>query len=450
MIFALAACMSAKKLSRMAQLLEQQQRPREASQYYMQALELNPNRVEARLGLQRTGEQLFNEQLTKGMRAHEEGNHRQAVYDYMEAMRLSAQLRYYNVQLAMPISHEQRFEASRSAYLSQLYNQGMTALLDERFAEAEDIFREIHSIDPDYRDVKELKATSINEPLYRQANQLMNQDNYKQAFLLFDQIFQRYPQYRDVASLREYCRQRAAMTLALLPFRAVQSQYNSYAESLRGRLMHRLTAEKHPLIEVVDRDNIEAILREQQLAMTGAVNENTSAQAGRLMGVKAVINARITQLNAQQSPLRQEEKIAYEAFQVRVLDTVENKHKTETRYRKVTYREFTRDKQISLSVQYFLVSSETGRVLHSDVITLNTQDKVHYATYQGDFRRLHPPASDDEADVRRGNIQGLQQLFEARRELKSDADLIEPMLDQVARRISRQLTDYVQNSWPGQ
>lgn len=441
----LSGCSGAKKYLKQGLAFEQSRMYLEAANSYMESIRRNPRKIEAQMGLKRVGEYVLEDYLSEVFKAHANGQHREVVYAFLKATEFQKKAADHFVQLSIPSTHRQYFEESKEIYLEERYKEGTRKLLEEQFSEADEIFDEILRIDPGYKDVKQLKQTSTYEPIYREANRLMNEEKYKQAFYKFDEIYRKLPGYKDVRQLREYCRQKAMLTVSVLPVIPGNYSNRPYAESLRGRIINRLVNEKHPLVEVVDRDNIDKFLNEQQLGMTGVVNENTAAEAGKLLGTKAVLAARIINVSVTQTPLHSMNKIAYEAYKVKVTDTT-NKVRYEVRYRKTNYTEYQQSKTVEVSVQYYLISSETGKIIFSDVASYSQSDNIHYAVYRGDYKNLYP-GSEAGVNTSSSARSELQKLFTAKRQLTSTQGMIDPLLERIADKCVKKVIQYVETEY---
>jgi len=442
----LSGCSGAKRYLKQGIAFEQSHMYLEAANSYMEAIRRNPRKTDAQIGLKRVGEHVIEDYLREVFKAHTNGQHREVVYAFLKAEDFRQKVAQHHVELSIPATHREYFEESKAIYLEQRYKEGTQKLLAEQFTEADAIFNEILRIDPTYKDVKTLKQSSTYEPIYREGNRLMNEEKYKQAFYKFDEIYRQLPDYKDVRQLREYCRQKAMLTVSVLPVIPSDHQSLPYAESLRGRLIHLLVNSKHPLIEVVDRDNINKFLSEQQLSMSGMVNENTAAEAGKLLGAKAVLSARIISVSVNQTPLQSMNKIAYESYKVKVTDTTSNETKYEIRYRKTNYTEYQQSKTVEVSVQYYLVSSETGKIIFSDIARYSQNDNIHYATYRGDYRNLYP-GSETSVNTSTAARSELHKLFTANQQLNSTQAMIDPLLERIAKECVKKVIRYVETQY---
>jgi curli biogenesis system outer membrane secretion channel CsgG len=177
-----------------------------------------------------------------------------------------------------------------------------------------------------------------------------------------------------------------------------------------------------PFIQVVDRDNIQKILDEQKLGMSGVVDESTAVSAGKLLGAQAVVMGTVMAYGEDAGRLRRSTKDGFESYQVKQVDKETNQVSYLTKYRPVKYTEYYQENKASISFSYKLVSLETGQVLLSKVVDQQADDHAWYASYDGNQAALLPVlngAVNTSAKARRD----LNALLAAPREVKSTTDL---------------------------
>jgi hypothetical protein len=429
-ILLLSACSGSKSFYKKGLKLEQAGMFEEASQMYLQSLARNNNNIDAKIALKKTGQAVLDTRLGDVFKAHSTDNHKGAVYAYLKAQDFIKSVAQYNIELSAPPQYEQYFNISRNKYLDQLYAQAVDLLAEEKFEAADPLLAEIKQLDPNYKDVRSLKRTSANEPLYRNGKAEMQAKNYKQAYYYFDQIYQNDKSYKDATQLREQARKEAAITVSVLPFQNY-TRYNNVERSIQSGVVSSILALKSPFIDLVDRENLQTILDEQKFGLSGQVDEATAAKVGNLLGVKAVLIGKVTNFSENTGRLRSEEKVAYEGYQVKEWNSTLNQYQNVTKYRRTNYREFYNDRDVNVTFEYQLISSETGRILASNVVNKNVKDEVRYATYQGDTRNLFPG---DANGVFFGSNEKnrFDRLFQGRRELKSTQEIAQSLYKQIA------------------
>lgn len=95
----------------------------------------------------------------------------------------------------------------------------------------------------------------------------------------------------------------AAMRMAVSDFENNAGAESEVNDAVRRAITDMLITElaKTPGIQVIERSRIEAIAKEQRLAMSGLVEGATAVQVGRLLGVEKLITGAITQFSFKQS-----------------------------------------------------------------------------------------------------------------------------------------------------
>jgi hypothetical protein len=63
---------------------------------------------------------------------------------------------------------------------------------------------------------------------------------------------------------------------------------------------------------------------------------------------------------------------------------------TITRFKKVKYQDQSQKRRLYYRVFYQLVSTQTGQVVASDVLSEEVSDEVHFASYNGNVNALYP------------------------------------------------------------
>ncbi|MGD1842753.1 MAG: CsgG/HfaB family protein [Thermonemataceae bacterium] len=442
-LVSISACSGTKKYYKKGLTLEEANMQEEAADMYLTSVTRNPKNVQAKIALKRTGQIVLDRKLSQVFKGNETGDYEKAVNSFLDAQRYQEKVAKQGVKLTIAPQYKTYFKASKEKYLSDLYQRGTQLLEKEAFEEADALFAEIIRITPNYKDVKTLKNASTNEPLYRKGVVALEANHFKEAYRYLNQVVRKDKTYKDAYELREDARKQALLTISLLPFSNTSFTRNAQ-ERFKADITSSLTRLKHPFIELVDRENLQAILEEQKLAMSGLLDEQSAAKVGELLGVKAVMTGKVVTFKPSTGQWQAQEKIGYEAYNVRKLDTTTNKYVNETRYKKVIYSEHSNQKQLNVAFQYQLVSSETGKVLLSNVINRKQQDALRYASYSGDYRNLYP-GSTKSVFTSKNDKSRLNQLFASRKEFKSNEDMAKLIYQDIAQQVAKEVKNYVEN-----
>jgi len=168
LIVIIASSCASKRLTKRGVKYEQAGMFELAAQSYLGAVQAKPTNIDARIGLKKTGQRLLDEKALQVFKAYEDGDDKGVVYKYLDAKSWQDQVNALSVDISMNERTLEYFNDSKPKYLEKIYNEAQLLLDDEKFKQAEVIFAEIKSIDPEYGNTNELLKVSKSEPLYRQ------------------------------------------------------------------------------------------------------------------------------------------------------------------------------------------------------------------------------------------------------------------------------------------
>lgn len=420
----------------------------EASYAYMLALANDRSYIDARIGLRNTAQKALNSYLDRFYRAHGESRSGDAVYAYRQADRFYKDVVAYNVELEFPPYYKDYYEEDLAKYLAELYEKGNVALETKRFKEAESHFKEITQLDANYKDVGSRKKMSVIIPLYEEGMVYYQAGNYRKAYGHFDRVFELDPQYKEVNQLRRIAKERATLTIAVLPFE--QSLAYAYPIPVNSYILSDLANANNEFIVVIDRENTEKLLKEQKISLANNSNDNLAVMAGELMGAKAILTGKIIDFGVQQPQMKHYERTGYESYQERVMNPSTKKMENKTRYRKVMYSEFKGESAVRMKLQYQLISTESGTVLVSDVMEFSEQDVVRYVSYDGNpnnlfagsWKSLNNAHPTDKVYTSFSHRREMESLLSGKRDFVPTTELLVKMQQRVANQVVNQVLSY--------
>jgi curli biogenesis system outer membrane secretion channel CsgG len=346
-----------------------------------------------------------------------------AVNAFLDAQDYRDRVQRAGVTLEIPDSYGADFKQVKGEYLVDLYTRGHELLDQKKYSEAEATFAKIAKLEPGYKDAGSLQQIAYLEPLYISGKASLEAGQYRKAYNDLDRVVQQDATYKDAAALKQECITKGQYAIAVLPFTTAGNKRQSpQAATVQAYLTSALVGLNDPFLRVVDRDNIQRILDEQRLGMTGIVDESTAVSAGKLMGAQAVIIGTIMGYEETPGAVRKSTKNGYESYSVKQVDQATGKVSYLTRYKPVKYTEFYQENKSSISVSYKLVSLETGQVLMSKVVDRSADDHAWYASYAGQASALVPQL-DGRVNTNAGAKRELDRLLAAPHTVRSTADL---------------------------
>ena len=437
-ILLLSGCNGSKSLSKKAGKLEEAGLYSDAALFYYNSLLKNRNNIDARIGLTKMGQRMLNNKVDEFTKTKAMGETKVAVYAYLEAMAYHDKVERLGIDLTYPRYITDDYEDVKAAYVKELYNESNDLMADKRFDQATVILKEIEKLEPGYKDVSALKNTAVNEPLYLAAVRHFDAGRYRLAYYEFDEIYRADPNYKDAGILREECLDLGKFPVAIGEFKNSSSR-RGVNDRLTAFVITELSAINDPFLKIVERDNLELILEEQRMSLSGIVDEGTAVEVGNLLGAKAIITGTVLSYDERKGQLKVSEKRGYEGYRVKLYNKEQDKHYYQTRYKPVTYKEYYNANEVSISFQYKAISLETGEVLFSDISEKKISDDVYYASYDGEATNLFP-ANDDGVMTSRSDKNRLLSMLRAERSLKTVDQLANNAYSTIASDLSSELT----------
>ena len=261
----------------------------------------------------------------------------------------------------------------------------------------------------------------------------MDNEKYRLAYNEFAEVVKKNPTYKDASDLKDECREYAIFTIAIMPSNKKE------ATDIALKLVAELGKSNNPFVVVVDRQNTDKLIAEQKLALSGVVDDNSAAQAGQLLGVKAVLFGNVSATSVVKSKPIKVTHVAYKRVKIRKYDSVSKTYKTAYIYKRVKYTKVTDQSSVDITFDYRLVSSETGEVLTSGSYSEQAEDKIEYGIYSGNHRDLYPTATGYQYYSQK---KALDKMFTSKTSVKSVTQLTSEVSNKIASKVSKEVLKY--------
>lgn len=417
--FTAVSCNGSKSLAKKGEKLDASGLYAEAADMYLQSLMRNTRNVDAKIGLKKTGQQLLNDKLSAFFTAYSVGDSKEeAVNGYLGAKNYADRVGQYGVVLEIPGNYLADFNEVKGKHLMELYERGQALMAEKDYKGAEAVFAKITTLEPSFKDSGKLQDVAYLEPLYITGKQALEQGRYRKAYEDLGKVTAKDVSYKDASALKNQAVEKGRYAIAVLPFAGTKKDQ---AARVQAFATSSLTGIKDPFIKVVDRENIERILAEQRLGMSGVVDEASAVQAGKLLGAQAVLMGTLIDYREEPGTVKRSTKDGFQSYPLKVTDPANPSQMiTVTKYKAARYSEFYQENKVFCSFSYKLVSLETGEVLLSKVVDSNKDDHAWYASFEGDPASLFP-ARNGVLDT--NGQRELQKLLKAPREVRSTAVL---------------------------
>lgn len=414
----------------------------DAADMYYKSARANQNNVDAKIGLRSNGQYALEKKIASFVEEYKAHNVKTAVYSYEDALAYLNKVKSVGVELEIPNDAKQYYQDIKNEYLDTKYNEAISALDREDFTLALTAFEEIHKLNSNYRDVNSQMIIARYEPVYRLAYDALNNGKYRSAYYSFDKVLKGSKgQYKEADILQKEAREKAMITIAVLPFESsyfAANQLNSFS----NKLISDIKSQRSPFIRFKDYNSVKT--KSGQYIGNG-ININ----AARAAGIKAVLIGKVSQYREYSSRNKVSKKDGY-IRHVKTVKDKEGKSHKEKYYTKDVYYEYTRYNSVDLAIEYQLISTETGDVMSTNSYDKHVKDAVRYAVYKGSIKNLVPgtwksiryKSKNDKVYDNKSSVRKLHRLFRARKTPYSNSQLSVSLQNEITSSIANEIVKY--------
>ncbi|MFC2152770.1 hypothetical protein ACFLSE_09605 [Bacteroidota bacterium] len=412
----------------------------DAAEYYYQAVKKKDSNVDAKLGLRKNGQLTLDRKLADFTSAYKQSDYKKAVYNYLEAEKYYNKVTAVKVELDFPEYHKEYYEEAKSDYLNKKYADGVDKLNREDFTAALAVFQEIKGIDANYKDVKDLFITAKYEPMYRDANQYLETGLYRKAYYTYETIIKGAGNYKQSVALKDEAQEKGTISILVTDLSYSNYRYGKDASKITSDLRGKLSSLDNPFLKIIDPSSLNVNIYE---------NGQMNMQAVNLAGIKAVLNGSVTNIRTVNGKLYKNEKRGYLKEVTKVKDA-EGKEIEKVKYYKTTYYEYEQETKANLTLNFKLISTEDNSVMVSDLINISNSDRIHYAVFSGDKKKLIPgywkhkdrTSKEDIKKDNKSDINKLQNLLKADKNIKSAEILLNELMNQSVGKMTEKIDKY--------
>lgn len=226
-----------------------------------------------------------------------------------------------------------------------------------------------------------------------------NLDTQKKAALEFKAALNLIPDYKDSALKYEQSRKLAVKRLAVQPFEdksATRNRYGALSELLTDHIISQImnATAGSEFIEIIARNQMDAVIAEQQLGASGLVSEASTVKLGQLLGAHEILTGRILQINQTQErtvSVNQEAKAKVVIGKEKYTDEQGNVKERDV-WGEVScqYRKYTKTSGVTVSGSFSILDVETGKIkLQESVEIRNPWSENWCRKISGDDRALN-------------------------------------------------------------
>jgi len=400
----------------------------QAANFYYTAVTKDAYNADALAGLQRAGQWVLNDHLARFDEARLAGNRGTAVSAFERAKAYQNKVERLGIGLLILSETEAAYNRVKNDHLEEVYEEAVAHLENEAFSESLRDFDEVLRLDPKYKDAQSLADIAYCEPLYRNGLKALEREHWRSAYNDFNACVGRDTNFKDAKVLREECLEKGQFAIALVNFEN-GSNRQGMETKLKSYVQQALGESQDPFLHLVDRENQELILQEQQLALSGVIDANSSVEVGGLMGAKAILKGTVVSCDVNTSSRQRTDMQGFESYKVAKVNE-DGKKVYETKYRPVIYQKYQQTRTVKVTVQLSLVSLETGKTEMTEIIKREQNDVIEYARYGGDNNNIYPARSN--GSVWRLGRRDLLGQLQANNNLRSEASMVDAAISDIA------------------
>ena len=435
------SCATSKSFYKKGKKLEEAGMLEEAASMYMTSLQKNRTNVDAKIGMKASGQVVLNKLLQEFATNKNFGKKKEAVAAYEMAENYHQKVKNLGVELTFADFYKADYAALIKEYTVELYESGLALLDAGKYAAAEENFKEIARLDPEHSEASELADIAYVEPLYKEAVQAYDLDQFRKAFDNFEKVTGRIPGYKEAAQLQEASLENGLFTIAMLPFEN-STGTNGLESKVEAYALEALIGVNDPFLKVVDRNNLELILEEQKLGLTGVIDDETAVQVGELIGAQAIMTGTVLSYSQTSGRTTRADREAYEQYKVKRYDKEQEKYFYDTKYRKTSYTEYQRENNVTISFQYKMISLKTGEILLTKIVDKDVSDRTVWGGYDGELDNLYPAKTNGVSMNSRARA-SLRQLMSANQTPKSTEELTNDAFQTVSNQMKNEVSNKI-------
>ena len=150
-------------------------------------------------------------------------------------------------------------------------------------------------------------------------------------------------------------------------------------------------------LELVSRDQLERVMQEQRLGLTGLIDEQTAANLGKVLGIHEMVIGKITQIiyvpqRTRKTTVDQEKTLRIQSGTETYTDSKGKTRKRKKHVKKnVSARvaHYTRESSASIIGSYQIIDAQTAAIRGSSRFNEKSEFKTEWGLFTGDQEALN-------------------------------------------------------------
>jgi hypothetical protein len=374
----------------------------------------------ALIAMNRVSQQILNQKCNQAVALCMGGQHDEGLNLFAEAKRFQQANSQFEIK--MPLNAETQIQQCKTGYIQELIKQAEAALMNLELNKAESLLNRIFSLDYDNVEAKSLSLLLEIIPSYNEGQKAFELELWRDAYHAFNKVCRLDASYRDAKSKRDEALQNGHISLAYIikdgvaPIKVAQS----LGSSIKGELLDL----KDPFLDLLERSDLEILIREQQSSLSAEYDADQGPEAGKLRRANFILYGEIISYKINTEPER-----TLKCDCANTLGIYSDK---------VECFEYNQRRTLELSMRYQLVDAESGKIFMADVIQTNKSDVgVRY-----DFQ-IGKKISLTSATLQRDHDVDLTRMKQPKEDLlQSESELCNLANEQIAKEIAKKMANF--------
>jgi tetratricopeptide (TPR) repeat protein len=370
-----------------------------------------------------------------------ENNNELALRQYAYNKDYYDKLKNIDIKLNWLAYFDPLYQEIKQEFISKQYEIGLSQMNENKFDKAEFTFSKILEFDSSYKNVSVLRLQSVLEPLYNQGLKYIETENYKVAYKIFKQVSTFDVKYKNTLQMLNYSLQKASLPIAVV---LVSKKVYPNAEDLSFYqvLSQEIGKSKNPFLKIIDKNNLDKLVKEQEFGIAGIINAETATKVGNIIGAKYFLLIDVSEVKFDELKPTTTLEPAYLSVSQRV-EAPNGEAQSVIKFKKVEYSETKKYRKIELRIAYQLVSVQTGQIVSEEGFYTEQFDIHVFARYNGNLDNLYPslPAGNFMPNI---PTDWKEKFFELNRELQSNQTLANKAYEEICLKIMNDIDLYIQ------
>tara|TARA_Y100000385_G_C13108096_1_gene649706 strand:- start:3096 stop:4475 length:1380 start_codon:yes stop_codon:yes gene_type:complete len=343
------------------------------------SIDRRPNNAKYLSAMSNYGTALLEELYTNYRFA--DGNDSLSVYKFLDAEKWTNYLKPYISVSRYEGFYTQDFQSQKRRFMANVYERCHDLIRHEHYAQANTRLKELARLDKNYKDVQALLRFSEVEPIYTEALHQFEMGEYRRSYYTLEPMHKKYPEQNELQLLMEEALERGKYRIGIVSDPNLSGKELSISSAVQSRLISEIYAMKDPFIELVDRTNFELIQQEQEAIVQGSTADGALTQ--EILSANAYLKVTINIADEIEGELLSETKKGYERYYIESKNKEGETVKT-AKYKKVFYREFTKENSVHYIAELILTNRATSQIISVKTLEYDNKDNAHYIEYRND------------------------------------------------------------------